>query len=384
MIPYSTQSISNQDIRAVTKILKSRLITQGKVVQIFEKTLAKKVGAKYAVSANSATSALHMACLALGLSKKDYLWTSSNSFVASANCGRFCGANIDFVDIDKDTWNISVDSLEKKLIKAKKIKKLPKIIVIVHFAGQPAEMEKIHKLKIKYGFKIIEDASHALGAKIGKKAIGNCFYSEISVFSFHPVKSMTTAEGGMALTNSLKLEEKLRLFGNHGITRDLKMMKKKLNKPWYYEQIKLGFNYRMNELQAALGLSQLKRLDLFIKKRNLIAKQYKKAFKNSNIQFQKIKKNYYSSYHLFVIKILEIDKFKYDRIFNLLREKKLGVNLHYLPIHKQPYYSKLKNYDNLTVSEDYAKTAFSIPIYYDLNKKKLNYAIKVIKTILAS
>lgn len=383
MIPYSRQSVTNKDIHAVSKALSSRLITQGNLVKKFESKTAQIVGAKFAIAMNSATSALHVACLALDLKKGDSLWTCSNTFVASANCGRFCGANVDFVDIDPLTWNISVSALEKKLIIAKKKNNLPKIIIIVHFAGQPAELEKIYRLKLKYKFKIIEDASHALGAKIGNNSIGDSKYSEITVFSFHPVKIITTAEGGMAVTNNKNLHKNLRLFMNQGITRDLNLMKNKIKSHWYYEQVKLGYNYRMNELQAALGLSQIKRLKIFVKKRNMIANFYKKNLRNINVIHQKILNKNYSSYHLFVIRFKNIKNKKvYDNVFNYFIKKKISVNLHYLPVHKQPYYAKLKKYKNLSEAEKYSKSSFSIPIYYDLSLNNQMHVIKIIKKIV--
>ena len=382
MIPYSRQSISRKDIKTVSKVLNSKLITQGKIVKQFEKKIAKIVDAKFSVAMNSATSALHVACLALDLKKGDNLWTCSNTFVASANCGRFCGANIDFVDIDPLTWNISVSALEKKLIFAKKKKILPKIIVIVHFAGQPADLEKIYHLKKKYKFKIIEDASHALGAKIGNKNIGSCQFSEVTVFSFHPVKIITTAEGGAAVTNDRKTFKKIKIFMNQGITRDINEMKKKIKSHWYYEQTQLGYNYRMNEVQAALGLSQLKMLKNFVKKRNEIATFYKKHFKNTGIICQKILNNNYSSYHLFVIQFSNIqNKNIYDQIYKYFIKKKIAVNLHYLPVHKQPYYSNLRKYENLEEAEKYSESSFSIPIYYNLLLKDQIQVVKIVKTI---
>ena len=275
MLPYGKQDIVQTDINAVLDVLKSDFLTQGPKVPLFEKSVSDYCGAKYGIAVNSATSALHIACLALCLEKGDWLWTSPNSFVASANCGLYCKAKVDFIDIDAQTYNISVDKLEKKLIQAKKENKLPKVVIPVHFSGQSCDMRGIYKLSKKYGFKIIEDASHAIGGKYLDQPIGGCQYSDITIFSFHPVKIITTAEGGMATTNNVQLAEKMNLYRSHGITRDKRLMKKSLNESWYYQQIDLGFNYRMTELQAALGISQMKRLDGFIKKRHIAISAYK-------------------------------------------------------------------------------------------------------------
>ena len=259
MIPYGRQEISEEDVNAVTEALRSDFLTQGPQLPLFEKIVAEYCGAKYGVAVNSATSALHIACLALELGEGDWLWTSPNSFVASANCGIYCGAKVDFVDIDKETYNLCAEELEKKLIQAKHENKLPKVLVTVHFAGQSCDMKKIHKLSKEYGFFIIEDASHSIGGKYLGKSIGGCQYSSITVFSFHPVKIITTAEGGLATTNSKKLAEKMNLFRSHGVTRDPSLIKKRNEGPWYYQQIGLGFNYRMTELQAVLGISQIEK-----------------------------------------------------------------------------------------------------------------------------
>ena len=298
MIPYSRQEIDKKDIESVKKVLKSRFITQGNQINIFEKKICSKVGSKYSVAVNSATSALHIACLALGLKKVSIL-DSIKYFVASANCGLYCGARIDFIDIDKDTFNISIENITK--LKLQKKKKTPKIVVAVDFGGNPYDHKKLYELSRKYNFKIITDASHSLGSRYKNYKIGKCRWSDITVFSFHPVKPITTAEGGIAVTNNKSLFEKLKVFRNHGISRDIKKYQKKINQKWYYEQIDLGYNYRMNELQAALGISQLKKLDNFNLKRNKIANFYKKNLKNLPIKFQEIDKNNFSTYHLFVI-----------------------------------------------------------------------------------
>ena len=288
MIPYSRQYLDKKDFYEVSKVLRSKFITQGEKVKLFEKKICKKVGSKFGIAVNSATSALHIACLALGLKKNDYLWTVPNTFVASANCGIYCGAKIDFVDIDKNTFNISIEKLKKKLNLAKKLKKLPKIIVGVDFAGNPYDHHQLYILSKKYNFKVITDASHSLGSKYYNKFIGTCKWSDITVFSFHPVKPITTAEGGIAVTNNKNLFKNLNIFRNHGITKNLNEFKRKIDQKWYYEQVELGYNYRMNEIQAALGISQLKKLTLFNKKRNILAKKYKIELKNLPLKFQKI------------------------------------------------------------------------------------------------
>ena len=378
MIPYSRQSINNKDIDQVKKVLKSDFITQGKNIKKFEDNVCKLVRCSYGVAVNSATSALHIACLALDLKKGDNLWTAANSFVASANCGRYCEANVDFIDIDKDTLNIDTKILSNKLRKTPQ-KKLPKIIVVVHFAGEPAEMVKLYNLSKRYKFKIIEDASHALGSKIKNDFIGSCKYSDIAVFSFHPVKPITTAEGGMAMTNNRALADKMEILRNHGITRDFKILKKKIKGYWYYEQQALGFNYRMNDIEASLGISQLKRLKIFIKKRQAVAKRYIKTLKNLPVAFQKTDPKNFSSYHLFVICInFKKIKTKYNFLFEYLRKKKIGVNKHYLPIYSQPYYKKLKKYKKLKNVENNASSTISLPIYHDLTAKDQSYVVKVL------
>ncbi len=384
MIPYSRQQIDNKDIKSINKVLKSNFITQGSQINIFEKKICIKVDSKYGVAVNSATSALHISCLALGLKKKEYLWTVPNTFIASANCGLYCGARIDFVDIDEDTFNISIEKLKKKLILAKKNKKIPKIIVAVDFGGNPYDHKTLYELSKKYKFKIITDASHSLGSRYKNYKVGNCKWSDITVFSFHPVKPITTAEGGIAVTNNKILYDKLKILRNHGISRDVKKYKKKINHKWYYEQIDLGFNYRMNELQAALGISQLKKLDSFNLKRNKIAKIYKKKLKNLPIKFQKIDKNNFTSYHLFVILFPKsvIRKKIYNEIFNYFLKNKIDINLHYLPIHLHPFF-RLKGFKErmYLVSEEYSKRAISLPIFPSLTFQNQNKVIKIIKKV---
>ena len=381
MIPYSRQYIDLADIKAVVKTLKSKFITQGKNIDKFEKTISKYTNCKYSVAVNSATSALHIACLALGLKKNDYLWTVPNSFVASANCALYCNANIDFVDIDINNFNISIESLENKLVIAKKNGKLPKIVVPVHLGGQPTNQEKIWKLSKKYNFKIIEDASHSIGASRNNQKVGSCKWSDITVFSFHAVKIITTAEGGMALTNDKNFNNKMRLLRSHGITRDKKIFINKNKNAWNYEQQVLGYNLRMNEIQAALGISQMKKINKFIKKRNDIAKIYLKNLKDLPLDFQKIENGNISSYHLFIIKLKFTNKkINQTKLYNFLKKNKIETNLHYFPIHLQPFYGNIGFKKNEYInSENYSSTVLSIPIYYSLEVKTQMKIIKIIR-----
>ena len=382
-IPYNKQFIDKSDIKSVLKVLKSNLITQGPNVEKFEKAISEKVNSRYAVASNSATSSLHLACMAIGLKKGDWLWTSPNSFVASSNCGLLCGAKIDFIDINLRTYNLDVDLLEKKLVKAKKSKKLPKVIVPVHFAGLPCEMKKIFELSKKYKFKIIEDASHALGAKYNSEDIGNCKYSDIAVFSFHPIKMITTIEGGVATTNNQKYADQMSKLRTHGIIKEKFKMKRKKEGNWYYEQNDLGLNYRMNDVQAALGLSQLKKLNMFLKKRREIAKLYIKKFKKLPVNFQLENLKLKSSYHLFVIEIQKGKKLK-KKIFDILRRNNILVNVHYIPIHLQPYYMKNFGFKKgqFKLAENYYDRAISLPIYYSLSNSRVQRIINLIKKYL--
>ena len=385
MIPYSRQSIDSSDIREINKVLKSDLITQGPKVLAFENEIAKYCGSKFAIAVNSATSALHIACMSLGLEKGDIVWTSPISFVASSNCALYCGATIDFVDIDSSTLNIDPLKLEKKLIEAKKNNKLPKIIIPVHMCGLPVDLNKFSQLKKKYGFKIIEDASHALGAKYKSEKIGSCKFSDITVFSFHPVKIITTGEGGVATTNNKNLSMKMEILRTHGINKQRKYFKEKNNGEWHYEQIFLGYNYRMNEIEAVLGLSQLNKLDNFVRKRNSIAKKYNKLLSDLPIRLPLINsKDYYSSFHLYVIQLnLELIKNSHKKIFSFLRKAGIGVNLHYAPIHLQPYYRNLGFKEgNFKNSEKYAKCALSIPIHPKLKNEEINYVVNKLKRIV--
>jgi len=384
MIPYGKHDINQNDVYAVIGVLQSDFLTQGEQVPLFEKTVSMYCEVKYGVAVNSATSALHIACLALGLRKKDYLWTSTNSFVASANCGLYCDAKIDFVDIDPKTYNLSVIELERKLIQAKQENKLPKILIPVHFAGQSCDMKKILSLSREYGFKIIEDASHAIGGKYLEKSIGGCQYSDITVFSFHPVKIITTAEGGLATTNSKKIAEKMRLFRSHGITHDKSLMTRDPDGDWYYQQVGLGFNYRMTELQAALGISQMKRLDEFVAKRHILKERYDLLLSDLPIIEPYQDKDNYSALHLYPIQI-DLNKVSKNReqIFNVLRENGVGVNVHYIPIHTQPYYLQFGFIEgDFPNSESYYNRTISIPLFHTMTAEQQDEVLDVLKRVL--
>ncbi len=383
MIPYGKQNISNEDIEAVKDVLSSDFLTQGPVVPKFEDSVRKYVDCNFAYATNSATSALHIACLSIGLTKGDILWTSPNSFVASSNCALYCGAKVDFVDICLDTYNICINSLEEKLVTAKKENRLPKILIPVHLSGNPCDMKKIKSLSDEYGFKIIEDASHAIGAKYDDLPVGNCKYSDICVFSFHPVKIITTGEGGMAVTNNEDLAKKLELYRSHGITRNRDMMESDLG-PWYYEQLLLGFNYRMTDIQAALGCSQLKRIDNFIIRRHAIASNYNDLLKDLPIVLPQENLNSYSSLHLYIIrlKLNEINK-THKEVFLAIKKREIGINLHYIPIHMHPYYQSLGfKKGDFPNSEKYASESISIPIFPQLSEKLQNDVVKAIKDSL--
>lgn len=384
MIPYGRQDIHQQDINAVVEVLESDFLTQGPKVPAFEQSVKHACDVKYALAVNSATSALHIACLSLGLKEGDWLWTTPNTFVASANCGLYCGAQVDFVDIDPYTYNLCEKELERKLIDAEKSGKLPKVVVPVHFSGQPCDMEAIYNLSKKYGFKIIEDASHAIGGKYKGEPIGNCQYSDITVFSFHPVKIVTTAEGGMAVTNSPELAEKLDLLRSHGITRNPSLMTKPMDGPWYYEQIELGFNYRMTELQAALGVSQMQRLDDFVAKRHELAQRYNELLKDLPITLPWQHEDGYSGLHLYVIR-LQLDKITktHLEVFEGMREAGILVNLHYIPVHLQPYYQSMGfKAGQLPQAEQYYQEAMSIPMFPTMTEGQQDKVIATLKELL--
>lgn len=365
MIPYGRQDITQADIDAVIQVLHSTHLTQGPAVPRFEQAVLGHCKAAHAFAVNSATSALHISCLALGLGPGDWLWTSPITFVASANCALYCGAQVDFVDIDLRTYNMSPQALEQKLIAAEKAGCLPKIVVPVHVCGQPCDMQAIHALAQRYGFKIIEDASHAIGGKYQGEPIGNCRFSDITVFSFHPVKIITTAEGGMALTNDDKLAERLGLLRSHGITRDPVLMTKDMDGPWYYQQVALGYNYRMTDLQGALGASQITRLEQYVARRHALASRYDELLKDLPVTTPWQHPDGYSGLHLYVIR-LQLDKIQktHLEIFNYFRAKDIIVNLHYIPVHTQPYYQKMGfKAGQFPEAERYYTEAISIPMY---------------------
>lgn len=384
MIPYGRQHLDQDDITAVVDALTSDWLTQGPAVPAFEAALSDYCNASHAVAVNSATSALHLACLALGVGQGDVVWTSPNSFVASANCARFCGAAVDFVDIALHNGNMCVDALAKKLKQAQLAGTLPKVVIPVHFAGQPCDMQKVASLAQQYGFRVIEDASHAVGAKCQGNAIGSCQYSDICVFSFHPVKIITTMEGGMAMTNDAALAEHMRRARSHGVTNNPEVMTEPSHGPWYYQQVSLGFNYRMNDVEAALGLSQVKKLDTFIEKRNAIAKHYDTRFSSYNfISPLTLGQHQYSSYHLYVIRINELTRENHSVLVSQLRNEGIFAHLHYIPIHMQPYYTELGfSEGDFPEAERYYQQALTLPIFPDLTTSQVDFiADKVIAQV---
>jgi UDP-4-amino-4,6-dideoxy-N-acetyl-beta-L-altrosamine transaminase len=383
-IPYGRQDITQADIDAVVVVLQSDFLTQGPQVPLFEVMVAQHVGATHALAVNSATSALHIACLALGLGPGDWLWTSPITFVASANCGLYCGAQVDLVDIDPRTYNLCPLALERKLIEAAKAGKLPKVVVPVHLCGQPCDMSSIHALGQRYGFKIIEDASHAIGGKYKGEFIGNGRYSDITVFSFHPVKIITTAEGGMALTNDAELANKMALLRSHGITRDAAQMTHAPDGPWYYQQIDLGFNYRMTDLQAALGISQMARLDQYVARRHELAARYNTQLADLPITRPWQHPDSYSGLHLYVI-LLQLDQIKKTRreVFDALREQGIGVNLHYIPVHTQPYYQQMGfKAGDFPEAERYYAQAISLPMYQKMSEAQQDQVVVALREAL--
>ncbi|MCL9822986.1 UDP-4-amino-4,6-dideoxy-N-acetyl-beta-L-altrosamine transaminase [Helicobacter colisuis] len=380
MIPYGKQEIIQEDIQSVLEVLQSPFITQGPKVAEFESQVATKVGAKYAVGVNSATSALHCAILALGLREGDWLWTTPISFVASSNCALYCGAKVDFVDIDKKTYNLDVNLLEEKLKKTKK-SKLPKVLVAVHFAGQSCEMERIWQLSQKYGFKIVEDASHALGGKYRTYPIGNCRFSDIVVFSFHPVKIITSAEGGMAVTNNLKYAQKMQKLRSHGITKDKEEFENKKNvAPWYYEQQILGYNYRLSDLHASLGISQLKRLDTYVQKRNELAKIYSERLADLEITLPFVESHNYSAFHLYVILLNKNSGIKRRELYARLLDLGIASQVHYIPIHLQPFYARFGfKKGDFKNAEKYYKNTLTLPLYPTLTFEEQEKVIEALR-----
>ena len=385
MIPYGRQEITQVDIEAVIHVLQSDFLTQGPVVPAFEKSVTDYCGAQYAVAVNSATSALHIACLALGVDKGDLVWTSPITFVASANCALYCGASVDFVDIDPKTYNMSVERLAEKLVHAEKVGRLPDIVIPVHLCGQSCDMYRIHALAKQYGFKIIEDASHAIGGHYMGMPIGNCHFSDITVFSFHPVKIITTAEGGMALTNNAELAESMRLLRSHGITRNPDSMTHSPDGPWYYQQIVLGFNYRMTEIQAALGISQMQRLKEYVAKRHHLASRYDEFLATHPVVTPWQQEDCYSALHLYVIR-LQFNKLSasYREVFEFLVGQGIGVNLHYIPVHTQPFYLKMGfSEGDFPEAESYYKEAISLPLYPSLTHKQQDEVISALKSAIS-
>ena len=381
-IPYGRQDISDEDIQAVVDVLRSDFLTQGPKVPAFEQAVANYCGAQYAVAVNSATSALHIACLALGVGQGDIVWTTPITFVASANCALYCGAMVDFVDIDPRTYNMSVERLAEKLAEADKLGKLPKVVIPVHFCGQPCDMACIYELSKKYGFKIIEDASHAIGGKYRRNVIGNCLYSDICIFSFHPVKIITTGEGGMAITNDSGLAKRLSLLRSHGISSTpADMQPRPPQEIWNYQQIDLGFNYRMTDIQAALGLSQMTRLEEFVTKRHAIAQRYDELLSELPVLTPYQHADVYSGYHLYVIrlKLAEINKTQ-RQIYNALRGAGILVNLHYIPVYRQPYYETMGfNAGYCPQAERYYSEAISIPLYPGLSEVQQDYVVAALR-----
>lgn len=386
MIPYGRQDINEEDIQAVVEVLRSNWLTQGPAVERFEQGVAQYCGAQYAVAVSSATAALHIACLALRVEQGDWVWTSPITFVASANCALYCGAQVDFVDIDPRTYNLSVAHLAEKLAHAEKIGRLPKVVIPVHLCGQPCDMAGIYALSQRYGFKIIEDASHAIGGKYQDEFIGNGRYSDITVFSFHPVKVITTGEGGMALTNDAQLAKRMQRLRSHGITRDVAEMTHSPDGPWYYQQIELGFNYRITDLQAALGLSQLQRLDEFVARRHAIARKYDELLADQPVTTPWQHPDSYSGLHLYVIR-LGLDKINktHREVFDALRAANIGVNLHYIPVYRQPYYERLDFIPGYCPeAERYYDEAISLPMYPGLTEIEQNHVVESLKLVLLS
>lgn len=383
-IPYGRQDISQADIDAVVEVLRSDYLTQGPAVARFEEAVLAHTGAGYALAMNSATSALHVACMALGLGPGDALWTTPVTFVASANCALYCGASVDFVDIDPRTYNLSPEALELKLQAAEAAGKLPKVVVAVHLAGQPCDMKRLHALAQLYGFRLIEDASHAIGGSYLGEPIGNCRYSDICIFSFHPVKIITTAEGGMALTNDADLARRMNLLRTHGITRDPELMTTS-DGPWYYEQLALGYNYRMTDMQAALGASQMQRIDAFIDRRHDLAARYDRVLSDLPLTLPWQHPDGRSGLHLYVVR-LQLDRTNrsHREVFDELRARGVLVNLHYIPIYRQPYYARFGyRPDDFPEAEAYYREAISIPMFHAMTDGQQDKVVAALSDILA-
>jgi UDP-4-amino-4,6-dideoxy-N-acetyl-beta-L-altrosamine transaminase len=385
VIPYGRQDISEEDIAAVCAVLRSDFLTQGPAIERFERKVAEHCGARYAVAVSNATAALHIACLALDLGPGDVAWTSPNTFVASANCARYCGADIDFVDIDPISWNLSPDLLEQRLAVAAGQGKLPKVLVPVHFSGQSCDMEAIGQLARKYGVAVIEDASHAIGARFGDASVGSCQHSDCAVFSFHPVKIVTTGEGGVIVTNRDDLAARLQRLRSHGITRDARLMVEKSPGPWHYEQIELGYNFRMTDIQAALGASQMSRLEAFVGRRRDLAARYSSLLTDLPLRLPVQDSRAQSSWHLYVVR-LRLDRIRrsHREVFDALRAAGIGVNLHYIPVHLQPYYRALGFAPGYCPeAERYHGEAISLPLYPGLSERDQDYIVVTLRQLIA-
>ncbi|MGH6835303.1 MAG: UDP-4-amino-4,6-dideoxy-N-acetyl-beta-L-altrosamine transaminase [Methylocella sp.] len=385
MIPYGRQEITEDDVDSVVAVLRSDVLTQGPVVPEFECAVAAYCGAAHAVAVNSATSALHIACIALGLGPGDWLWTSPITFVATANCALYCGARVDFVDIDPRTYNLCPLALERKLTDAERDGRLPKVLAPVHFAGQPCDMAAIHALAQRYGFRIIEDASHAIGAKYRGEPVGNCRYSDVTVFSFHPVKIITTGEGGMALTNSSELAGRMARLRSHGVTRDPAAMTRAPDGAWFYQQIDLGMNYRMTELQAALGLSQLSRLDDYVARRHELARRYDEKLASLPIVLPHPSKDARSAFHLYPIWI-DPSEMNRSAVFDRMRRSNIGVNVHYIPVYTQPYHRQRRTFSSadFPVSERYYAGALSLPMFASMTEHQQDKVIAALAEAVRS
>lgn len=378
MIPYGRQWVTEDDIAAVAEVLRSDLITQGPMSDEFERVVAEYCGARYAVAVSNGTAALHLAVLTLGLEPGGLLWTTPITFVASANCARYVGAAVDFVDIDPETLNMSVDALLAKLEAAEKSGRLPDVVVPVHFAGASCDMASIRELSGQYGFRVLEDAAHGIGGRYHDAPIGSCAYSDVTTFSFHPVKIVTTGEGGMVLTNDEELAHRARLLHTHGVTRDESLMRGASEGPWYYQQVELGFNFRITDIQAALGVSQMRRIDSFIARRNEIADAYLDAFADVAVKPQQVPADVLSAYHLFVVQFEQLDRrLAYDR----LRELGVGSAVHYIPVHLQPYYRDLGfgpgDFQN---AEEYYSRAITLPLYPMMSEAEVQTVIDAVRT----
>lgn len=385
MIPYGRQSVDQGDIDAVVEVLRSDWLTQGPTLERFEQAVAERCGARHAVAVCNATAGLHLACLAAGLGAGDWLWTSPNSFVASANCARYCGAQVDFVDIDPHTWNLDVGALARKLEQARAAGRLPKVVVAVAFSGQSCDMAGIRRLAQEYGFVVIEDAAHALGARYAGEPVGSGAYADLTVFSFHPVKIVTSGEGGMVLCDRPELAERLRSLRSHGITRDPSRMTEPAHGGWYYQQTELGFNYRMCDIQAALGLSQLRRLDGFLKRRRALVARYQRLLADLPLQLPVAQAQAESAWHLYVVRLHPGLEACHRWIFEALREAGIGVNLHYIPIHLQPYYRELGFAEgDFPEAERYYRQAITLPLYPDLSDRQQDQVADILRRVLAS